>query len=568
MRQWFIEISGESGPNRVQFNSGKLSLGRHADNNVVINDRLASRAHALIEREGEQLLLRDLHSSNGTFVNGSRISVTPVKAGDVARIGKTEIRFVAEEEPFAVDVIDESDVVDDPIVVNDSDPINFGRKSDSGDYERDLERLAQNLPDASFDEHEIALADARGVPVHAAEINARDHTQRRDVPEIFRLCLLVALRCRATDIHLEPKKEAYLLRLRVDGVLVDAATLPHSLGVKFAAVVKVLSGVDLAQRDKIQEGHFTSRVPSDRDPSGFRRIDFRVSYAPTVFGQKLVIRILDPTQAPPTIRDLGLPTPLAREIAKAIAVDAGMVLTCGPTGSGKTSTLYALIRSIDASQRNVVTIEDPVEIQLEGISQMQVDEEHEKGFAALLRSVLRQDPDVILVGEIRDSETARTAIQAAVTGHLVFSTVHTRDSIGAIYRLIDLGVEPHLLSQALHIVVAQRLVRKLCPKCKRPIKPTADQVKQLGEKHAAIPRVFEPGGCEQCLGTGYLGRRAIFELLQMTTELQYAIAAKATPTEIYSAVAGKGFTTLRDNGYELAAAGVTSMIEVERTVGR
>jgi type II secretory ATPase GspE/PulE/Tfp pilus assembly ATPase PilB-like protein len=259
---------------------------------------------------------------------------------------------------------------------------------------------------------------------------------------------------------------------------------------------------------------------------------------------------------------------MARQIAEAIAQDAGMILVAGPTGSGKTTTLYSLLRSIDYSQRNVMTIEDPVEIQLDGITQIPVDEAHGKSFAAILRSALRQDPDVILVGEIRDAETARTAMQAAITGHLVFSTVHTKDTAGTIFRLMDLGVEPYMIGQGLHMVVAQRLVRNLCPSCRKPVAPTPEQLKVLGEKYANLKRLYEPQGCKKCLGTGYFGRRAVFELLSTSDKLRDVILTQPTIKGIHEAMAETQFVRLIDTGYDLAAKGLVSMQEVERAVGK
>jgi type II secretory ATPase GspE/PulE/Tfp pilus assembly ATPase PilB-like protein len=256
------------------------------------------------------------------------------------------------------------------------------------------------------------------------------------------------------------------------------------------------------------------------------------------------------------------------EIVAGIQQDSGMVLVSGPTGSGKTTSLYALIRSIEVSRRNVVTIEDPVEIQLEGVTQIPVSEEKEKSFSQILRSVLRQDPDVILVGEIRDAETARIAMQAAITGHLVFSTVHTKDTVGTIFRLLDLGVEPYLIAQGLHIVLAQRLVRQLCPYCKKPVKPTDEQRTAMGEAGAKVEKIFGPGGCPRCLGTGFSGRRAFFEMLRTNDELRDVILKSPSMQDIARALATRKFMSLQQSGYQLVADGVVAFGEIERTVGR
>jgi type II secretory ATPase GspE/PulE/Tfp pilus assembly ATPase PilB-like protein len=244
-----------------------------------------------------------------------------------------------------------------------------------------------------------------------------------------------------------------------------------------------------------------------------------------------------------------------------------MVLVCGPTGSGKTSTLYALIRSLKLTERNVVTIEDPVEIQIEGVTQIPVDEEKGKSFSALLRSVLRQDPDIILVGEIRDAETARIAMQAAITGHLVFSTVHTKDAFGTVFRLLDLGVEPYLLAQGLHVVVAQRLVRQLCPFCKRSQPITPEQKQRMGPVAEGVTQVYEPAGCYRCMNTGFAGRRAIFELLTTNPKFREAVVRNPSPQQLQDALANTGYEPLERNGFQLVAQGVASFEEIDRAVG-
>jgi type II secretory ATPase GspE/PulE/Tfp pilus assembly ATPase PilB-like protein len=317
----------------------------------------------------------------------------------------------------------------------------------------------------------------------------------------------------------------------------------------------------VTQKSIVQEGHFSNKVPG-------RRVDYRVSLAPSVFGQKLVIRVQDTALAPVRISDLNLPQWMLKEVEETMQQDQGMVLVCGPTGSGKTTTLYSLIRSSDTSSRNFVTIEDPVEIQIEGVTQLPVDEVEGKSFSALLRSVLRQDPDAILVGEIRDPETARIAMQAAITGHLVFSTVHTTSTIGTIFRLLDLGVEPYLIAQGLHLVLAQRLVRQLCPYCKKAVKPTAEQLAKMPNNGQGVKQTFIPVGCKRCLSTGFSGRRAFFELLRTTEELRETIVRSPTMGELSKALANTRFEKLQQTGYQLVADGSVSYEEIDRAVGR
>ena len=298
-----------------------------------------------------------------------------------------------------------------------------------------------------------------------------------------------------------------------------------------------------------------------------RRVDYRVSFAPAMHGQKLVVRVLDTANAPLHIDDLQLPSKAREIIRRTGEQEAGMILVCGPTGSGKTTTLYAILRDIDINQRNVVTIEDPVEIQLEGVTQIPVNDAQGNTFSALLRSVLRQDPDVILVGEIRDAETARVAVQAGMTGHLVFSTVHSRDAISGMFRLLDLGVEPYVVASGLHVVVAQRLVRQLCPHCKVAKPPTADQQKKFAAAGiTGVKQVFQPKGCKRCLGTGHFGRRGVFEILVATAKLRDAMLKSPTIEGCRSALSPENYITLEDSGYRLIAEGAAGFDEVEKTI--
>jgi general secretion pathway protein E len=567
MQQVVLEISGRASQSRIELASDPITIGRHANNVVVLDDNKASRAHCVIEAAKKGYQVRDLNSSNGTYLNGQRVGAAPLKHGDTVVVGDVQILFKDLANEVGVEELSADDIVEDEYIeVSDHEKMNLG--GTTGDYEESLTQIALSLPAGDFGEHEIALSNSKGRIIHEAGNVAKKVGNRRDIVGLLRLLLLVAFRSRSSDIHLEPRREGYTARLRLDGVLVDACQFPVQVGVKLASVVKVLGEIDLAQRDSIQEGSFSSSVPDARLPGGFRRVDYRVSFAPTVFGQKLVLRVLDAGSAPLKIQNLGLPQWMGKELANAITQEAGMVLVCGPTGSGKTTTLYALIRSIDVSQRNVVTIEDPVEIQLDGVAQMQVNEGQEKTFLTILRSVLRQDPDVILVGEIRDSETARVAMQAAITGHLVFSTVHTKDAAGSIFRLMDLGVEPFMISQGLHVVIAQRLVRMLCPHCKRPVKPTKQQLELIGSRHQDVQRLFEAQGCKKCLGSGFFGRRAVFELLVSNDKLRDIVLRNPTMTEVYKAQENTQFSRLIDTGIDLAVKGLVSLSEVERAVGK
>lgn len=612
MQGLYLEITTDQGKRQIPLGPQPLTIGRHADNKLVLADNMASRFHCVIETRAGGWVVRDLNSSNGTLMQGRRIATNPLKPGQIVTIGDTKLVIVdpsakpipaktapaddIEElgedaeviEDYAdfeeIETLTEEDVVevDSDVIPFESDEPSEGG-GDSTTFEATLEALADSLPEKSFTELDISLISARGQVMHAAAKDpardaakdsgkkpARKKKTKREAVDILRLLLLICARTRATDVHLEPKTDYYQLRIRIDGVMVDVSKVPNEIGIRLSALVKVLSDIDISQRTSVQEGHFASKIPGAQGgrTTGFRRADYRVSFAPAMFGQKLVVRVFDAANAPLKVDNLQLPKWMLDSVKHELQKEAGMLLVCGPTGSGKTTTLYSLVRSSDLARKNVVTIEDPVEVQLEGVTQIQVDEGQDKTFSALLRSVLRQDPDAILVGEIRDSETARIAMQAAITGHLVFSTVHTTNCIGSIFRLLDLGVEPYLVAQGLHVVIAQRLVRQLCQFCKKPVKPTADILAKMGDAGQGVTQIFEPKGCPRCLGTGFAGRRAFFELLQTTDELRDVIVTNRTMEAIKKVLANTKFVPLEQSGYQLVASGLVSFEEIESAVGK
>lgn len=546
-------------------------MGRQAGNALVLSEPLASRRHCVIEPHGRGFRVRDLGSSNGTFLNGARVRAGEFRPGDVLKVGETELRLVeaggsgggtsadagAASAPAPAAVAEEEVEVLTP---GDLVAFNAAQSAAIGDdYEGALLRLADSLADKQFADSEIALYTARGTLAHAAQSAGRGG-DAADSVRLLRLILLICFRTHASDIHVEPKEQQALVRVRVDGSMIDLVRLEKAIAGKLTSMIKVLSDIDIAQRGIVQEGHFAAKVPD-------RRVDFRVSFAPAVYGQKLVVRILDAANAPATAERLGMPQHMLDHILRISEMDAGTLLVCGPTGSGKTTTLYALLRSLDCAERNVVTIEDPVEIQLEGVTQLPVNDEQGNSFASLLRSILRQDPDVILVGEIRDPETAKTALQAAITGHLVFSTVHTRDTMGTLFRLLDLGCEPFMLAQGLNLILAQRLVRQLCPYCKTPVKLPDAKRAAVQAEHPEFRESFGKRGCPRCMGTGFAGRRGLYELLTITPEVRDVILRSPTSSDIFEALTKTGFRRLMQHGYDLVADGVTSLDEVERAVG-
>lgn len=587
--------SGSAASESTRWIEKPIVLGRAAGIDLTLDDAKASRQHARLESVGEtSIRVRDLGSSNGTFVNGRRVIEAEAGDGDVIQIGTTLMRVVVESavpvgsagkgvpvgsasaSGGSAQAVNQDEIIDDAsgfvlteddlvdIQVRDSDNIAIGKHVLTDDYERSLETLAMELPPIGFGENDIRTFTAKGRPVHDA--SPAKIKGPRDMGQLIRMILHTTVRCRSSDIHLEPQREHYMLRLRVDGVMIDAAKFITPVGLKVASAIKVLADIDLAGRETIQEGRFSAEMPGKEGRP--RRIDYRVSFAPGVFGQKLVIRSLDPASVPNKLQELGLPVTIAREIADVIALDSGMVLVGGPTGSGKTTSLYALLRSIDSSQRNVITIEDPVEIQLDGITQLPVDNDAGRNFPTILRSVLRQDPDVILVGEVRDSETAKTALQASITGHLVFSTLHAKDTLSSVARLHDLGVDYPMIAQGLQLVLSQRLVRTLCTACRKPVKPTPEQRKNLGPRYEQVEKIFEPGGCGRCLGTGFSGRRAIFEMLSVREELRRLIARGADMEQLEACAKQSGFIKLHQSGYDCVGRGLVAYAEVDRAVGR
>ena len=398
-------------------------------------------------------------------------------------------------------------------------------------------------------------------------INTRDELVRPAADygpsgeSVLRAMLLACLQARATDLHIEPKPEHFLVRMRVDGVMLNLVKMHHVVGARVLRVVKVLADADITKKMVMQEGHFRLRAPD-------RTVDYRVSLTPVMAGQKLVIRVLDPVTSPQHIARLGLPNWMAENVHQTIRRDAGMILVCGPTGSGKTTTLYAIIRDIDVTTRNVITIEDPVEYQISGVTQIPINNDQGNTFTTLLRSVLRQDPDVLLLGEIRDPETARIAMQAAATGHLVLSTVHAKDTIGAIFRLMDLGAEPRLVASALNLVLAQRLVRLLCPACKKAVTPSFRDTSRMGRHGEGLKYLYVPAGCPRCLNTGYSGRQGLFELLTTTQEIRDVLLTQGTLGDLRKAIERTVFETLLDSGYKMVAQGLTDFEEVDRVAGR
>ena len=368
-----------------------------------------------------------------------------------------------------------------------------------------------------------------------------------------------AIELRATDVHFEPFEDQLRVRYRVDGLLQEAS-IPAEVRSFQPAIIsrlKILSHLDIAEKRLPQDGRIKLSI------SG-REIDVRVSVIPMLHGEAVVLRLLDRSSALMGLKELGMSGRDRESFERILAMPHGIVLVTGPTGSGKTTTLYAALSRINDIQRKIITIEDPVEYQLHGINQIQVATKAGMTFARGMRSILRHDPDVILVGEIRDLETAQIAVQASLTGHLVFSTLHTNDAPGAPTRLVDMGIEPYLVASSLEAVLAQRLVRLICPDCRKTVQPTDPPalVRQMGGEAPEV--LYEGAGCRQCQGTGYRGRRGIFELMNMTEGLQTMILEGASSGEVRKLALQQGMVSLREDGWRHVREGATTVEEVLR----
>jgi type II secretion system protein E len=382
--------------------------------------------------------------------------------------------------------------------------------------------------------------------------------ESEDAPviKIVNLILVQALKEKASDIHIEPFEKTLKLRYRVDGSLVEASSPPKALQLPIASRIKILAGLDIAERRLPQDGRFRIRV------SG-KEVDLRISVLPTVHGEKIVIRLLDKSALSGSIDNMGMDEYTLGCFKKAIDAPHGMILVTGPTGSGKTTTLYTVLQELNSPEYNIVTVEDPIEYQLSGINQVAVKSEIGLDFAGALRSILRQDPDIVMIGEIRDNETADIAVKAALTGHQVLSTLHTNDAAGAITRLDDMGIEPFLISTSVILSCAQRLVRRICPNCREEYKPEPEMLQKL-EIDDMETTFYHGAGCDRCKRRGYLGRAAILEVLPVSESIRRLIIKRASAAVIKSQAISEGMKSLRAVGIDKAREGVTTLEEVCR----
>ncbi len=385
-------------------------------------------------------------------------------------------------------------------------------------------------------------------------------TEEAPVVKLVNALLVDAIRKRASDIHIEPFEKMLRVRFRIDGVLYEIMKPPLKLRNALVSRLKIMSALDIAERRLPQDGRIRLRLPDSKE------MDFRVSVVPTVFGEKVVLRLLDKGSLQLDMTKLGFEESSLGDFKDAISKPYGMVLVTGPTGSGKTTTLYSALSELNQITDNISTVEDPVEYNLVGVNQVQINDSIGLSFAAALRSFLRQDPDVIMVGEIRDLETAEIAVKAALTGHLVLSTLHTNDAPATVSRLLNMGIEPFLVSSSLNLVLAQRLARVICVACKEEVEYPADALMGIGlseQEIAAIP-FYHGRGCDACSNTGYRGRVALYEVLPMRDDIREAILAGGSALEIKRVAVSLGMKTLRESGLNKVREGITTVEEVVR----
>lgn len=369
---------------------------------------------------------------------------------------------------------------------------------------------------------------------------------------------------RATDVHLEPKDDELGVRIRIDGVMYPAEPFDKAVGDAVVNIFKVLCAIDITEKRRSQDGSFGAIVEG-------REIDFRVASQGTRHGEKLSMRILDQANSVSSIEKLGMRKQMQRDLESIISEPHGLMLVCGPTGAGKSTTLYASINGIDSYEKNIITVEDPVEYKMDNVTQIEINTKSGNTFGQSLRSILRQDPDVIMIGEIRDEETAKIACQAANTGHMVFSTIHANDTITALYRLIDLGVEPFMISTSISAILAQRLARRLCPQCREAYQPKPELLKAVGLPPEKIKEFYRPpvnpsSICTKCNGLGYYGRVGVYELLMITPRIRDMIRDSAAMSAVRNEARKNGMLYMQEEGLRLVVRGVTSVDEINRVV--
>jgi type IV pilus assembly protein PilB len=427
------------------------------------------------------------------------------------------------------------------------------RKAVEHYYGEEEESLGDVIDEAKKASGKVAIRKEEGVD------KLKEIASQAPVVKLLNMILLRAIREKASDIHFEPFEDDYKIRYRIDGLCYDAAHPPKDISLAIGSRIKVMANLDVAENRLPQDGRIMIEI------SG-KNVDLRVSVLPTLYGESIVMRVLDKSVVSLSLDQLGMSGAVKSKLRGVIQRPNGILLTTGPTGSGKTTTLYSCLREINKVECKIITAEDPVEYDIEGIIQVAINPKIELTFSKTLRHMLRQDPDILMVGEIRDSETAEIAIQSALTGHLVFSTLHTNDAPGAVTRLADMGVEPYLVSSTLRAVIAQRLIRVVCSRCKKLYRPQEQELSDLGipEEDAKDMKFYKGEGCSECNGSGYKGRIGIYELFIIDDNLRELVARRAGSSEIRIAAQASGMKTLREDGVSKIIEGITTVEEVLR----
>ncbi len=474
----------------------------------------------------------------------------------VAKVGK--VLTVALSDPFNVGAVDELQTVTGlkviPVVSSEKDVKNIVLNF----YAQEAADLEDIFKSAEGDDVEIGREQQEEVSLD----DMLESTESAPVIRIVNSIIVEALRRQASDIHIQPMEKALRLRYRIDGDLHEIPSPPKNLQLAIISRIKIMSDMNIAERRIPQDGRFKVKALG-------REVDVRVSLLPMIFGEKIVMRILDKSNLAPSLSAMGLDQQAYESLQYAISQPHGIILVTGPTGSGKTTTLYSCLQELNKPDVNIVTTEDPVEYQLAGINQVQIRESIGLTFAGALRSILRQDPDIVMVGEIRDQETAAIAVKAALTGHLVLSTLHTNDAAGAIARLRDMGVEAFLLASSVIMTQAQRLYKKLCPACRRPrdIPLEFIRINNLDAKYFEGVQLFEPAGCPKCSNIGFKGRGALMEILSVNDAVREIILRQGSAAELAQAAIDSGMQTLQMVGLEKVKEGVSSLEEVLSVTG-
>ena len=406
---------------------------------------------------------------------------------------------------------------------------------------------------------EISDSGKAGLPGKLEPADLLDASDEGPIIRFVNSMLTQAYKERASDIHIEPFESELVVRYRIDGILYEVLRPPAKAQASISSRIKIMANLNIAEKRLPQDGRFGVRIAG-------KDVDVRVSTLPTAFGERVVLRLLDKSSNVLTLEEIGMGSRLLQQVNHMIRKSHGIFLVTGPTGSGKTTTLYAALSLLNSREKNIITVEDPIEYQLDGVGQIQVNPKIDLTFAAGLRSILRQDPDIIMVGEIRDGETAEIAVQSALTGHMVFSTLHTNDAAGALTRLVEMGIEPFLAASSIVGILAQRLVRKLCPHCRQAYRPGPELLREAGlsQDWPADAVLYREAGCDQCMNIGYRGRTGIYELLSVDEQVRELLLQNRDAAAIKQAGISAGMTSLREAGIAKALAGETSIEEVLR----